>query len=759
MNKIFNQNNKIPKFNFVGSPDEYIFITSLNLGGAEKIVSDHLWANYWNKRPINYTLIVLYNKDKEHEIPPNVNIIRLNSKIENGTAIFQQIAFRDKVMVCHLLNDVMLDFLFNLNVKVNLVIHNDQQGWSNRPFMFNHKNITGLVGVCHYVTRQIQQYTDKHVLTLRHQINYKKYLFDVDKRNHYRKEFALSEEDIVIGMVGRIAWQKNYSKAIQTIYELIKINSKFKLMIVGGFEKSQSEQYIYLCQLINHYKLHQNVIMTGFRNDIKDLINLFDCSLNTSHFEGLSMASQELMANGLTIFATNTCGQSEILDDFKQMNFYSPSIEEKDLAHIIYKKYQENHFKRILFLENQLNENNKRAWASHRIWNLLPYVRNDKKDKLNVAFLSSNLNLGGAQKSLFNLIKELSYTDNNLKLILANQSNQENLYHKIQQLGCEIFLANDSIDVFDISQNIINYCIQNKINKILFWNVDAKLRLLLTKICHGYINFVDVSPGHYCFEEMHNENNFMQGIYYHIEQYHRDIHQMVFKYQVEEKKIPDYQILKNKVKYISNGVYLDNEETTLNDFKMMTSIKEKINKDYINFVVCGRIAPSKHLDIIFESFLKINYERVKLHIIGSVEPDYEDYFLILEKKYSQFFNQKIIFHGQCDNATFILQSFDALIVLGTHQGCPNIALEALAAQISVIANNSGGTAEIINNKTGILLPEKIDVNHLIHALDYFIQNKDEMYKKAEFGKLFVSEQFSMKKMAHRYIHEVIFEDQ
>ncbi len=73
----------------------------------------------------------MYDKEKVHSVPDNVNMVRLNSKIENEKPLFQQIALRNKTLVVHLANDVMLFYMFSLNVKVNLVLHNDQQGWQN----------------------------------------------------------------------------------------------------------------------------------------------------------------------------------------------------------------------------------------------------------------------------------------------------------------------------------------------------------------------------------------------------------------------------------------------------------------------------------------------------------------------------------------------------------------------------------------------------------------------------------------------------
>jgi glycosyltransferase involved in cell wall biosynthesis len=57
------------------------------------------------------------------------------------------------------------------------------------------------------------------------------------------------------------------------------------------------------------------------------------------------------------------------------------------------------------------------------------------------------------------------------------------------------------------------------------------------------------------------------------------------------------------------------------------------------------------------------------------------------------------------------------VVLGTHQGCPNAVLEAMAAAVPVIANDSGGTRELVaNGTTGWLLPEEATCEAIASAM-------------------------------------------
>lgn len=742
---------KYPTYSFTGYQHEYILITSLNLGGAEKIVTDQLWANSWNQHQIKYTLIVLYEKEKEHPVPPGVNIVRLNGHLENGYSIFTQIAQEDKNLVAHLVNDKVLDYLFSLNVKVNLVLHNDQQGWVNKPYIFNHPNIGSLIAVCHYVERQIKQYTDKPVITVRHQINYKSSLFDIEKRKKYRTLFNVKDSDKVIGMLGRIAWQKNYPKAIEILSHLVAQDDSWKLMIVGGFEPTQQSQYLYLLQLVNHYNLQENIIFTGFRQDAKELINCFDIALNTSHFEGLSMATQELIGNGLKVFCANVCGQEEIIDEKNQIVFYSVSKSPKDISEIIL-NYDSQSFDRLIHTDGDLENVSKRVWASHRVWNLLQHsgVTLEKNDKF--AFLTSNLSLGGAQKSLVNLVKGLKNKNILAPIIVANRSNYFPFYKDVIENEIELFLAHESIDAFDITSSIFNYLKNNNISKLLLWNVDAKLRLLLTKIGKGWLKVIDVSPGHYCFEEMLLDKVFMDGIYYDENEYHQDLNHLVFKYNVKDSENPFLHLTKNKTSYISNGVNTEFETLSHNDSKMINKINLiKKDKPGYNFVICGRISPSKHIEVILNSFTQLlaKNKNINIFIVGGVETEYNDYYLSIKNKFEHLFEKNIFWLGSCDSTKNTLHHFDTLIVLGTHQGCPNIVLESFLSKTLVIANDSGGTRELINNNTGILLPAIPNEEFLTKAMEEVLNN--DFSEKTINAFNLLNNNFSIEKMVENYL--------
>jgi glycosyltransferase involved in cell wall biosynthesis len=76
------------------------------------------------------------------------------------------------------------------------------------------------------------------------------------------------------------------------------------------------------------------------------------------------------------------------------------------------------------------------------------------------------------------------------------------------------------------------------------------------------------------------------------------------------------------------------------------------------------------------------------------------------------------------------EGWSAQIVIGTHQGSPNAVLEAMAAGVPVIANDSGGTRELVSRRTGWLLPEAASERQIAAAMRAVIDKPEKARERA-----------------------------
>jgi glycosyltransferase involved in cell wall biosynthesis len=165
--------------------------------------------------------------------------------------------------------------------------------------------------------------------------------------------------------------------------------------------------------------------------------------------------------------------------------------------------------------------------------------------------------------------------------------------------------------------------------------------------------------------------------------------------------------------------------------------------------LCGRIAPSKFVLEAIEAMglLRRHYPDAELHVLGRAEARDRDYAM----RVAAAADARIVFHGAAFDAPDRLAQFDAVLVLGRHQGCPNAVLEALAAGVPVVANDSGGTRELVlHEKTGLLV-DIVDPGAIAAALRRLFDDPALARRLSARGLTHVKRRFSMDRMCENYL--------
>lgn len=120
--------------------------------------------------------------------------------------------------------------------------------------------------------------------------------YDEELRVKTRKELGI-EDNIVIGHIGRLTAQKNTLFIIDIFIEILKKESKAKLLIVGDGELREV-----MTQKIRDAHIQDAVWDMGRREDIQQFYNAMDCFLLPSLYEGLPVVGVEAETCGLPVF-------------------------------------------------------------------------------------------------------------------------------------------------------------------------------------------------------------------------------------------------------------------------------------------------------------------------------------------------------------------------------------------------------------------------------------------------------------------------
>jgi glycosyltransferase involved in cell wall biosynthesis len=134
-------------------------------------------------------------------------------------------------------------------------------------------------------------------------------------RRLHREEFCFSPDDIVVGTIGRLSYQKGQKFLVEAVGQLLPQFPNLKLVIVGSERADELHIKKELLSLSQQYNMTNSLIFTGGRRDTASLLNAFDVYCMPSITEGLSYASLEAMATQKTVIYSDIAPFAEIVRD------------------------------------------------------------------------------------------------------------------------------------------------------------------------------------------------------------------------------------------------------------------------------------------------------------------------------------------------------------------------------------------------------------------------------------------------------------
>jgi glycosyltransferase involved in cell wall biosynthesis len=152
-------------------------------------------------------------------------------------------------------------------------------------------------------------------------------------RQRLLAEFSLPSDTRLVGMVARLAAQKDHATLIKAAARVVPVHPNVRFLVVGDHSSTEGfrQHHRTLVQLVEELKLTPNFIFTGFRDDIPLLLSGLDVSILCTHFEGFGLAIVEAMAQGTPVIATDVGGVTEIIVDQESGLLHRPA-DDADLA-------------------------------------------------------------------------------------------------------------------------------------------------------------------------------------------------------------------------------------------------------------------------------------------------------------------------------------------------------------------------------------------------------------------------------------------
>lgn len=121
-----------------------------------------------------------------------------------------------------------------------------------------------------------------------------RFLFNENVRMKKRRELGIKDE-IVIGHIGRMSYQKNHKYLIDVFAEILKKRNDSILLLIGVGEKLDD-----IKKYVEKLGLSEQVRFLGNRADVDELYQAMDVFVMPSLFEGLPVVGVEAQFSGLS---------------------------------------------------------------------------------------------------------------------------------------------------------------------------------------------------------------------------------------------------------------------------------------------------------------------------------------------------------------------------------------------------------------------------------------------------------------------------
>jgi glycosyltransferase involved in cell wall biosynthesis len=141
------------------------------------------------------------------------------------------------------------------------------------------------------------------------------------KRQQFRSKYLIEEDEIAIGIIGRIVPVKNHSLFVSAIAQLKERSAqKLRFIIVGdGDMRQQTEQELAAAHIEYAYfpesPIKAQAICTSWQTDMDEVLAGLDIVALTSHNEGTPVSLIEAQAAAKPVVSTRVGGVADVVID------------------------------------------------------------------------------------------------------------------------------------------------------------------------------------------------------------------------------------------------------------------------------------------------------------------------------------------------------------------------------------------------------------------------------------------------------------
>ena len=171
----------------------------------------------------------------------------------------------------------------------------------------------------------------ENVITLHDAIDAEEYSPAKGNRARVRGEFGYTNENIVVGFVGRFSPGKGHEELLQAAAVIAPARPGVRFLVAGEASAGEESYEQEIRRMSTSLGLDDRVTFAGFRRDVPDVMASFDVLAFPSHAESFGVVLIEAMAMELPVVSTNCDGVVDIVVE-GETGLYVPPRASNELA-------------------------------------------------------------------------------------------------------------------------------------------------------------------------------------------------------------------------------------------------------------------------------------------------------------------------------------------------------------------------------------------------------------------------------------------
>lgn len=206
----------------------------------------------------------------------------------------------------------------------------------------------------------------------------------------------------------------------------------------------------------------------------------------------------------------------------------------------------------------------------------------------------------------------------------------------------------------------------------------------------------------------------------------------------------------NKITTIYNGIDVNSFEFIDKDIKIKLMQELGLSSDKLTIGMVASFRPIKGQLYLVDAIKKLKewHSKIQVIIVGHNETEY---FKEVKERISSYGLESLfVFPGSRDDVYRFLNVMDVFVISSINEGFSNAIIEAMSVGLPVVAPNSGGNAEAVQNNESGLLFKPCNSDDLADKLLKLLENSEMRKIMGRKGKDIVDKAFRLKQMICKY---------